>query len=168
VNRRLDGRETNEMNEAPSPQPTRRTALAFVAAGLAAASAAFLPRPAAATTADVAQWLQKELPGTAQAGKVTIGAPEIAENGNTVPITIDVDSPMTAQSYVKTIVVAADGNPLPGVARFDLSPDNGQAHVEFRIRLAQTQQITAVALLSDGTLWSAAKVIKVTIGGCGG
>jgi sulfur-oxidizing protein SoxY len=75
---------------------------------------------------------------------------------------------MTAQNYVKTIVVAADGNPLPGVAQFDLGPDNGQAHVEFRIRLAQTQQITAVALMSDGTLWTAAKLIKVTIGGCGG
>jgi sulfur-oxidizing protein SoxY len=105
---------------------------------------------------------------TPSPGRVKIGAPEIAENGNTVPITIDVESPMTDASYVKSIILVADGNPLPGVARFELTPANGQAHVEFRIRLAQTQNITAVAQLSDGSLWSATRPIKVTIGGCGG
>jgi sulfur-oxidizing protein SoxY len=127
-----------------------------------------LPVAALATPADVQKWLAEQLPGTPKPGKVTIGAPDIAENGNTVPITLTVDSPMTAQNYVKSIVVAADGNPLPGVAKFDLTPANAQANVQFRIRLAQTQNIYAVALMSDGSLWSAQKAIKVTIGGCGG
>lgn len=150
-------------------QPTRRQALAAGGTALLAAIAASaLPRPALATPADVQKWLAQQAPGTPTPGKVTIGAPDIAENGNTVPITITVDSPMTAQNYVKKIVVAADGNPLPGVATFDLSPINGQANVQFRMRLAQTQTVTAIAVMNDGSLWSASKPIKVTIGGCGG
>jgi len=81
------------------------------------------------------------------------GAPQPASNdrctgdrgeGNTVPIVIDVESPMTDANYVKTILVVADGNPLPGVARFDLSPINGRAHVEFDSARAD-RNITAVA-----------------------
>lgn len=126
-------------------------------------------RPAAATPDEVSKFLTTTLgPGTPTAGKVTIGAPEIAENGNTVPITITVDSPMTAQNYVKMIVVAADGNPAPGVAQVMLTPANGTANVSFRIRLAKTQTLTAVAQMSDGTMWSATRLVKVTIGGCGG
>jgi sulfur-oxidizing protein SoxY len=75
---------------------------------------------------------------------------------------------MSDANYVKTILVVADGNPLAGVARFDLSPLNGRAHVEFRMRLAQTQNVTAVAVMSDGSKWFATRAIKVTIGGCGG
>ena len=152
-----------------SPGLRRRDALAFAGRGAAVAIAACLfPQEAWATTADAQTALAALGSGAPQPGKVTIGAPEIAENGNTVPIVIDVESPMTDASYVKTILVVADGNPLPGVARFDLSPINGRAHVEFRIRLAQTENITAVALMSDGSKWSATKNIKVTIGGCGG
>jgi sulfur-oxidizing protein SoxY len=148
---------------------TRRKAMETTGRGVAVALAACLvPRAAWATPAE-AQTALAALGGAApQPGKITIGAPEIAENGNTVPITLDVDSPMTADNYVKTILVVSDGNPLPGVARFDLSPANGRAHVEFRIRLAQTQNITAVAVMSDGSKWMATKNIKVTIGGCGG
>ncbi len=148
---------------------SRRDAIAAAGAGgFAALIASLIPIRASATADDAKKWLASVMPGTPTEGKVTIGAPEIAENGNTVPITIDVDSPMTEQSYVKTIVLAAEGNPLPGVARFDLTPANGKAHVEFRIRLAQTETIRAVAQMSDGSLWTAAKTIKVTIGGCGG
>ena len=149
--------------------PSRRDALSLALRGSAVAIAACLfPSRAWATPADAKALLEKLGPGTPQAGKITIGAPEIAENGNTVPIVLDVDSPMSPQSYVKTIVMVADGNPLPGVARFDLSPVNARAHVEFRIRLAQTQNLTAVALMSDGSMWTATKNVKVTIGGCGG
>jgi len=141
---------------------SRREAIFFTAA------ACLLPSAASATP-DAAKKLLATLgSGTPQLGKVTIVAPEIAENGNTVPITIDVDSPMTDQSYVKTIMMVADGNPLPGVASFDLTPANGRAHVEFRIRLAQTQKITAVAVMNDGSMYTAMKAVKVTIGGCGG
>ncbi len=149
--------------------PTRRDVLSLALSGSAVAIAACLfPSRAWATPADAKAALEKLGPGTPQPGKITINAPEIAENGNTVPIVLDVDSPMTQQSYVKTIMMVADGNPLPGVARFDLSPVNARAHVEFRIRLAQTQNITAVALMSDGSMWTATKNVKVTIGGCGG
>ncbi|GAC1418546.1 MAG: thiosulfate oxidation carrier protein SoxY [Candidatus Velthaea sp.] len=152
-----------------SPSLNRRNAIAFVGRGTAIALAACLfPRAAWATPSEAKSMLATLGTGVPQAGKVTIGAPEIAENGNTVPIVIDVESPMTDASYVKTIMMVADGNPLPGVARFDLTPLNGKAHVEFRIRLAQTQNITAVALMSDGTMWTATKNVKVTIGGCGG
>lgn len=137
----------------------------------ASGSAVFLglcSLPGLATPDETKKLIATLGPGTPTAGKVTIAAPAIAENGNTVPITITVDSPMTEQSYVKTILMTADNNPLPGVAQFELSPANGTARVEFRIRLAQTQNITAVALMNDGTLWSATRAVKVTIGGCGG
>lgn len=148
---------------------SRRDALSVVgAAGLTAVLAGLFPGVALATPDDVKKFFASTLPGVAQPGKVTIGAPDIAENGNTVPITLSVDSPMTEQSYVKTIVMAADGNPLPGLAKFDLSPANGEANVQFRIRLAQTQNIYAIAQMNDGSLWSAQKLVKVTIGGCGG
>ena len=152
-----------------NPILKRRGALLLAGRGGAVALAACLfPRAAWATPAEAKTLLGSLGTGTPHTGKVTIVAPEIAENGNTVPISIDVDSPMTDASYVKTIMMVADGNPLPGVARFDLTPANGRAHVEFRIRLAQTQNITAVALMNDGTMWTATKNVKVTIGGCGG
>ena len=148
---------------------TRRDILSLAVRGSALAIAACVfPTRVWASPADAKAALATLGAGSPQTGRVTIGAPEIAENGNTVPITIDVESPMTDQSYVKTIMVVADGNPLPGVARFDLTPANGRAHVEFRMRLAATQNITAVALMSDGSMWTATKNVKVTIGGCGG
>lgn len=153
------------MQDRSRPRLSRRDVLG-AAAGVAFIS--LVPLPVEATPDDVKKWLANVVPGPYQSGKITINAPPIAENGNTVPIGISVDSPMTAQSYVKTIAVAADGNPLPGVAVIDLSPANGQANVNFRIRLAQTQTITAVAQMSDGTAYSASQLIKVTIGGCGG
>lgn len=153
---------------SPSKLSRRELISAAAAGGFAAAFVSLVPISADAKPEDVKTWLAKVLPGTYQQGKVTISAPPIAENGNTVPIGISVDSPMTDQNYVKTIALAADGNPLPGVALIHLTPANGQANVNFRIRLAQTQTITAVAEMSDGSLYSASQLIKVTIGGCGG
>ena len=148
---------------------SRAGVLALLGRGsVVAIAACCFPTRVWATPADAASALATLGTGTPKPGKITIGAPEIAENGNTVPIVLDVESPMTDQSYVKSIMVVADGNPLPGVARFDLTPANGRAHVEFRMRLAQTQNITAVALMSDGSMWTATKNVKVTIGGCGG
>jgi sulfur-oxidizing protein SoxY len=101
-------------------------------------------------------------------GKVKLRIPEIAENGNTVPMTVSVDSPMTAASYVKAVHVVTDNNPRPEVASFFFSPANGKAEVSTRIRLAQTMNVIAYAELSDGTVWSDRAEAKVTIGGCGG
>ena len=104
----------------------------------------------------------------AETGKITIDLPEIAENGNTVPLSFTVDSPMTAQSYVSEVLVVADGNPRPGVATFHFTPMSGRAEAAIRIRLATTQDIIVVAKTSDGKFFSERKQVKVTIGGCGG
>ena len=101
-------------------------------------------------------------------GKVTLKAPEIAENGNAVPVTVSVESEMSEKSYVKAIYVAADGNPNPGVVTWEFTPLAGKAEVQFRARLAQTQKLVAVAEMNDGSLFTASREIKVTIGGCGG
>lgn len=101
-------------------------------------------------------------------GKVKLRIPEIAENGNTVPMTVTVDSPMTASSYVKAVHVVTDNNPRPEVASFYFTPANGKAEVSTRIRLAETMHVVAYAELSDGTVWSDQAEAKVTIGGCGG
>jgi sulfur-oxidizing protein SoxY len=104
----------------------------------------------------------------AQNGKIAIDLPEIAENGNTIPLTIKVDAPMGADSYVSDILVVADGNPNPGIAKFHLTPLSGRAEIGTRIRLAATENVIVVAKTSDGKLYADRKQVKVTIGGCGG
>jgi sulfur-oxidizing protein SoxY len=101
-------------------------------------------------------------------GKVHLDLPEIAENGNTVPMTVSVESPMTQGSHVTEVLVVADGNPRPAVVRFHFSPESGAAEANTRIRLAVTQTITAVAKMSDGSFYATSRQVKVTIGGCGG
>ena len=96
-----------------------------------------------------------------------VGVPEIAENGATVPVGVSVESPMTADSYVKHIHVFAEGNPSPETITFNLTP-TGKAEVKTRIRLSKTQNVVAAAIMSDGTVLMAKKEVKVTIGGCGG
>ena len=101
-------------------------------------------------------------------GKVKLDLPEIAENGNTVPMTVSVESPMTEQSYVREVMVITDGNPRAGVVTFHFNPQSGLAEANTRIRLAQTQNVIAIAKMNDGALFTASKQVKVTIGGCGG
>jgi sulfur-oxidizing protein SoxY len=103
-----------------------------------------------------------------ETGRITLKAPEIAENGNTVPVTVTVDSEMTEASYVQSVMLLADGNPNPGVATFHFSPMSGRASATTRMRLAKTQNVIAVALMSDGSVYMDKKQVKVTIGGCGG
>jgi sulfur-oxidizing protein SoxY len=101
-------------------------------------------------------------------GKLTIEMPEIAENGNTVPFTIAAESPMTEKDNVKAVHIIATANPQPGVATFLFSPLSGKASVSSRMRLARTQDVVAIAELSDGRFLMAKRPVKVTIGGCGG
>ena len=101
-------------------------------------------------------------------GRVKFDLPEIAENGNTVPMTVSVESPMTEQSHVTDVLVVANGNPRAGVATFHFSPASGVAEANTRIRLATTQDVVAVAKMNDGSFFTASKQVKVTIGGCGG
>ena len=100
-------------------------------------------------------------------GKIAIEIPEIAENGNTVPISISVDNPMTDVDYVKAIHIIATANPNAYVAGFRFTPLSGKASISTRIRLASTQEIS-VAELSDGKSLIGRRHVKVTIGGFGG
>jgi len=107
--------------------------------------------------------------GTApSSGRVTLTAPEIAENGNTVPISVSVDSPMTADSYVESVIIIAENNPWPTVATLHFTPASGVAKASTRMRLAKTQKVLAIAKMSDGSFFSDSRDVKVTIGGCGG
>jgi len=99
-------------------------------------------------------------------GRVKVRVPELAENGNVVPLRIQVESPMTSADHVKTIFVFSEKNPIANVARFHLGPRAGQARVQTNIRLAATQHITVVARMSGGELWSTTAKVIVTQGAC--
>lgn len=101
-------------------------------------------------------------------GKMMIDLPEIAENGNTVPFSVSVESPMTEKDHVKAVHVFSTGNPQPAIASYRMTPASGKAMVSSRMRLAKTQDIVAVAELSDGKFLMGKRMVKVTIGGCGG
>ncbi|HYW61091.1 MAG TPA: thiosulfate oxidation carrier protein SoxY [Xanthobacteraceae bacterium] len=124
---------------------------------------------ASATPAEAAAEVAKFTGGKPAAkGRISIDLPEIAENGNTVPLTITVESPMTADDHVTDILVVAEGNPRPGLATFHLTPMSGRALVATRVRLAVTENVVVVAKTSKGEVFTEVKPVKVTIGGCGG
>jgi len=145
--------------------PSRRQVLAGSAGALAIATLGVAP-----AHANNAPDLIKAFTGGKQAteGKVKLDLPEIAENGNTVPMTVSVESPMTDASHVTDVLVVGDGNPNGGMVTFQFSPLSGVAEANTRIRLAATQNIIAVAKMNDGSFVMASKQVKVTIGGCGG
>ncbi|HKS85078.1 MAG TPA: thiosulfate oxidation carrier protein SoxY [Pseudolabrys sp.] len=147
---------------------SRRGALALGASG-AALTLMGWSVTASAAAKETAELIGKFTGGkAAEKGKISIELPEIAENGNTVPLSVSVDAPMTTDNYVSEILVVADGNPNPGVATFHLSPLAGKAEASTRIRLATTQNIIVVAKTSKGEFFTNQKLVKVTIGGCGG
>jgi sulfur-oxidizing protein SoxY len=149
-------------------QLSRRAALAL-GAGSAALTVMGLGQGAYATPKAAADDVAKFTGGKpVEQGKVSIEMPEIAENGNTVPLSVSVDAPMTDADHVTDVLVLAEGNPNPGVATFHFTPLSGKAEASTRIRLATTQNIVAVAKTSAGKFYSANKLVKVTIGGCGG
>ena len=99
-------------------------------------------------------------------GKVTLVLPQLADNGNSVPIRITVDSPMTAADHVKSLHLYSERNPVPNMANFYLGPRAGKAEINSRVRLAGSQRVTAVAKLSDGSFWYDAAPIVVTLSAC--
>jgi sulfur-oxidizing protein SoxY len=99
-------------------------------------------------------------------GRVKIELPELAENGNSVPLKLTIDSPMTAADHVKAVYVFSEKNPVSNVVRFHLGPRSGVARVQTSIRLAATQRITAIARMSDGSLWSGGADVIVTQAAC--
>lgn len=139
------------------------------AGSLAVLAAVLAPHMAIATESEVAAALKK-LYGDKKmgSGKVKLDLPQIAENGLVVPLNVEVESPMSDQDYVKAVHVFADGNPLPGVVSYHFTPECGKAAASTRMRLAKTQNVIAVAEMSNGALFTAKQEVKVTIGGCGG
>ncbi len=99
---------------------------------------------------------------------VKLDVAPIAENGAVVPVSVEVNAPMTPASYVKSIWIVADKNRIPIVARATLTPDAGQAFVGANIRLGETTDVRAIVEQSDGTLLTTRREVKVTVGGCGG
>lgn len=125
-------------------------------------------RPAHAAQNDSAELIKAFTGGKdPTAGKLKLDLPEIAENGNTVPMTVTFEGPVSKENYVQEILIVAEGNPNGGVARFRLSP-LAVPEANTRIRLAETQNVVAVAKMSDGSFFTEKKQVKVTIGGCGG
>ena len=97
---------------------------------------------------------------------MTVELPPISENGYSVPLSVAVESPMTETDHVVRIAVFAEKNPLPDVARFELGPNAGVAHVRTRIRLGDSQRIRAIAEMSDGSLWTGYAFTIVTLAAC--
>jgi len=138
---------------------TRRGTLML---GAGAAAAAALP-PAAFASADAIEEAIQAFTGGAEVreGGVEISAPEIAENGNTVPVGV-------STAGASAVLLLATGNPNPGVATFRFGDLAADSSAGTRIRLAKTQDLVAVARMSDGSFAKATRTVKVTIGGCGG
>jgi sulfur-oxidizing protein SoxY len=146
---------------------TRREVM--VIAVSAAAAASLVPSGALAKPEDVTAEIKKMFGDKAiAAGRIKLDLPTIAENGLVVPLNFEVESPMSEKDYVKSVHFWADGNPNPNVASFHFTAMSPKAAAQVRIRLAQTQNIVAVAEMSDGKLFTAKQEVKVTIGGCGG
>lgn len=146
---------------------TRRNALTL-GAGAALLFATGLDR-AGATPEETAKVLADFAGGKEpQTGRITLTAPAIAENGNTVPISVAVEGEQTAEAYVESVMILAEQNPNPGVITFRFSPLSGTAAASTRMRLAKTQNVIAVAKMNDGSVFMDKKEVKVTIGGCGG
>lgn len=103
---------------------------------------------------------------TVRAGKVQVIVPAISENGYSVPVAVEVDSPMTREDHVRRLVVVSEANPLAVIAQFDLGPLAGLARVNTRVRLADSQRIYAVAEMNDGTLWTGYDHSIVTLAAC--
>jgi sulfur-oxidizing protein SoxY len=124
-------------------------------------------RPAEATPAMLASAI-RNLVGEApvRTGKVKLDVPPLVENGNTVPMTVSVTSPMTADDHVKSIHVFNEKNPQPNIGNFYIGPAAGRAQVSTRIRLADSQKIVAIAQLSDGSFWSTSIDVVVTLAAC--
>jgi sulfur-oxidizing protein SoxY len=124
-------------------------------------------RPAEATPAMLATAIRNVV-GTAvvRTGKIKLDIPPLVENGNTVPMTVSVSSPMTSEDFVKSIHVFNEKNPQPNIGNYYLGPRAGRAQISTRIRLADSQKVVAIARLSDGSFWSATADVVVTLAAC--
>jgi sulfur-oxidizing protein SoxY len=151
--------------------PEHSTRRQFLALASGAAVIGAVPivtlRPAEATPAMLAAAIRNVVgAAVVHTGKVKLDIPPLVENGNTVPMTVSVTSPMTSDDFVKSIHVFNEKNPQPNIGNFYLGPHAGRAQISTRIRLADSQKIVAIARLSDGSFWSASADVIVTLAAC--
>lgn len=155
---------------------TRRTALRMlgglaVAGGLAAGVPGTAQAQALGQNESVQDAIKRLFGGKPikdGAAVIKLELPLIAENGAVVPVSVSVDSPMTATSHVKHIFIVADKNRIPVVTRVTLTPDAGRAFMGANIRLGESGDVRAIVEQSDGTLLQVKREVKVTVSGCGG
>ena len=135
--------------------------------GLFTLGAWFSPSIVFAKKEDADEAIQK-ITGNAkiQEGRVTLTIPPLIENGNLVVLKVSVDSPMTANDYVKAIHVIAEGNPLPNIFTAYLTPRSGTANITTRVRLADSQRVWAIAQMSNGSFWQGSAETLVTLSAC--
>ena len=151
---------------------TRREFLVDASALATIATAAALPSTAAAqlfrTPLNNMPEVIRKVTGGAPVnnGRVKLNLPPLVENGHLVPLSVSVESPMTAADHVKAIHVFTERNPLPEMISFHFGPRAGRALVSTRVRLADTQNVTAIAELSDGSFWSDSAHLIVTLAAC--
>ena len=150
-------------------RPSRREflrAAGGIAAGLGLASVVVV-RPARATPTEMQEAIRRVV-GAAPVtpGRVRLELPPLVENGNVVPLTVSVESPMTGAEHVRAIHVFTEKNPQPDVLSVRLGPRAGRASVSTRVRLADSQTVVAIGELSDGSFWSGTASVVVTLAAC--
>jgi sulfur-oxidizing protein SoxY len=147
------------------PGATRRAVLLGTLAGSVAVTMRLEPAQA---TPERMRTAIRNVVGEAsiRKGRVELEVPPLVENGNTVALSVAVDSPMTATDYVKALHVFNEKNPQPNVISVHLGPRAGKAKISTRFRLADSQMVTAIAEMSDGTFWSASADVSVTLAAC--
>ena len=146
---------------------TRRVALTGAAASGAGLLVLRSSEPASATP-EAMRTVLRTITGDApvRKGRVQLDLPPLVENGNTVPMTVTVDSPMTARDHVTAIHVLNEKNPHPYVLTVHLNHRAGKPHFATRIKLGDTQRVVAIARMSDGSFWSGEQDVIVTIAAC--
>jgi sulfur-oxidizing protein SoxY len=142
---------------------TRRTVLAAIGGGCLALAV----RPAQATPETMKSAIRQVVGEAAVTpGRIKLDLPPLVENGNTVAMTVSIDSPMTAKDYVTAIHVFTEKNPQPNVISARLGPRAGKAEIQTRVRLADTQTVLAICEMSDGSFWSNQVDVIITLGAC--
>ena len=152
---------------------TTRREFLVLACGAAAATAATTveaqldPNQEALRRAAFREAVRKITGGApVRSGRVKLDLPPLIDNGNTVPLSVSVESPMTPADHVRAIHVFTEKNPQPNVLSVHLGPRAGRASIVTRVRIADTQTVTAIAQLSDGTFWSDSAHVVVTLSAC--
>jgi len=151
----------NLLPATPHAQPGRRALLIAGACSVLVRPA--LASPSAASLAAIARFTGGQ---PVRDSRVVLGVDAVVENGNTVPLTVTVDSPMTAADHVQRIAVFTELNPQPEVLVFHLGPSSGRAVVAARMRMAQSQTVTALAQTSDGRFWRHRVDVVVALAAC--